>query len=420
MNVKQGAIPFQMIREMIRAGYIPGAAAENIQPSSLDLTVTDEIYRMRGSYLPRAGESVRELVEVGALYKSSLEYPLDRGGIYLIRLNESLRLPKMITAVTTNKSSTGRIDLRTRLVADGITRFDTIPAGHRGSLWIEVAPKSFPVKLYPGMTLNQMRFFFGPAKLNALEHGFAYDNHGLLRDAFGRPIPQSDNRVGEGITMTIDLVGDEGAEDDAIIGWRSLPGASNVLDMKRFDHDPFEFFEPLRKQPKGQLTLTTGVFYILNTKERIVVPPEFAMQMANYDPSVGEFRAHFAGFFDPGFGWNEEDAKRGTTAVLEVEAYGHECVLRDGQPICLMVYERMLAVPEKIYGENVGSHYVGQTGPRLSKWFRAIESRLTEANTRQPAPSDSSAPQNADQKTEESSFTQTVRAWDDDRRFDLG
>lgn len=360
---RSGAIPYQLIREMMAAGYIQGAAEEAVQPSSLDFTLTDEVYRLRGSYLPRSGEPVSAIARHGSLYHTNLNLPLEVGGIYLIHLRETLALPPGIHATSSNKSSSGRIDLRSRLMADGVPRFDSIPAGYHGSLWLEVVPKSFPVKLHPGDRINQIRFFHGDSRFSSLEHRLLYDRYGLLRDASGRTIKANDETVRDGITMTVDL-----ALHD-LVGWSAARSATNVLDTSRFDHDPRDFFEPIHRSPNGELTLRPGTFYILATKEKVLVPPNLAMEMANYDPSKGEFRSHFAGFFDPGWGWREKDEERGTAAVLEVEAFGQEFVLRDGQPICLMVYERLLAPPDKIYGAELGSHYAEQSGPQLAKWF---------------------------------------------------
>ncbi|HWQ99270.1 MAG TPA: 2'-deoxycytidine 5'-triphosphate deaminase [Candidatus Methylomirabilis sp.] len=409
MANRPGALPFQTIRDILQAGYVTGASDAAIQPSSLDLTITDEVYRMRGSYLPRPGEPVKEIISRGSLYTATLNLPLERGGIYLIRLKESLKLPKTIHATVSNKSSSGRIDLRARLVADGLPRFDSVPDGYAGSLWIEVVPKSFPVRLHAGDRVNQIRFFYGNAKLNALEHQIAYDNHRLLRSIDGRHIPSNENIVQEGVTMTIDLLGADGP--DGVIGWRSHPGAWNVLDTARYDHNPFDFFEPIARPRTGELTLTPGTFYVLSTKEKIVVPPHLAAEMANYDPSKGEFRSHFAGFFDPGFGWDADDAKRGTAAVLEVEAFGHECVLRDGQPICLMAFERMLSTPEKLYGQDMKSNYASQSGPRLAKWFSSPSAANPRATT---TPSPIAKP------TVDPAVEPQSPVWDDLGRFDLG
>jgi dCTP deaminase len=364
MHQRQGAIPFQLIREMIQAGYLLGAAEEAIQPASLDLTITDEVYRMRGSYLPRRNETIADIVARGALFRHPMDRPLEQNGIYLIRLKESLKLPPGIHATASNKSSSGRINLRGRLLADGVPRFDEIPQGYRGSLWIELIPKSFPVLLHPGDRVNQIRFFHGDARLSSLEHRIAYDRYGLLRAGSGERIPPTTEIIGRGITMTVDLTTHD------VIGWRARTTPWAVLDTARFDHDPQEFFEPVPRPKSGELVLRPEAFFILATKERVLTPPNYATEMAAYDSSKGEFRSHFAGFFDPGWGWREDDRERGTIAVLEIEAYSHDFVLRDGQPICLMVYERMLAAPEKTYGEQLKSNYGTQQGPQLAKWFK--------------------------------------------------
>ena len=370
---RPGAIPYQLVREMMASGYIMDAAPSAIQPSSLDLTVTDEVYRLRGSYLPRPGERVADIAKHAALYRTNLDLPLEIGGVYLVRLQESLQLPPSIRATSSNKSSSGRIDLRSRLLADGVSRYDSIPAGYIGSLWLEIVPMSFPVKLYPGDRVNQIRFFHGEARLSSLEHRMMYDRYRLLRDANGQTVRPTDEVVRDGITMTIDL------SNEGVVGWWAKRGATSILDTHKFDHDPHEFFEPIQKPKNGELTLRPDTFYILATKEKILVPPTLAVEMANYDPSKGEFRSHFAGFFDPGFGWNDRDEVRGQAAVLEVEAYGHESILRDGQPICLMVYDRLLATPERLYGVDLKSNYSAQTGPRLAKWFTPIDDGAPKA-----------------------------------------
>ncbi len=364
MENRQGALPYQIIREMIAAGYITGASSQAIQPSSLDLTLTGQVYRLRGSYLPRTGETVMEIAQKGALYPTTFDIPLEVGGIYLVKLKEEINLPPNIRAATSNKSSSGRIDLRTRLLVDGVPRFDSVPAGYKGSLWVEIVPNSFSVRLHPGDRLNQMRFFSGDARFNALEHRMMYDRYKLLRKADGQPVPPSEEVIRDGITMTVDLTSVD------IVGWRASCSPAGILDTARYDHDPFDFFEPIPRPKNGELTLEPGTFYILVTKEKILVPPTVAAEMANYDPSKGEFRSHFAGFFDPGWGWRENDTDRGTAAVLEVEAYGQKFVLRDGQPICLMVYERLVSPPEKLYGIDLKSNYKEQSGPRLAKWFK--------------------------------------------------
>ncbi|MDO8584243.1 MAG: 2'-deoxycytidine 5'-triphosphate deaminase [bacterium] len=358
-----GAIPFQMIRDMMEAGYVEHASPEAIQPASLDLTVSDEVYRLRGSYLPRPGEPIRHIIEIGTLFPHPIERPLEKDGIYLVRLQETLKLPPGVRAAASNKSSSGRINLRGRLLADGVPRFDDIPAGYQGSLWLEVSPKSFPVLLHVGDRINQLRFFHGQARLSELEHRIAFDRFGLLRATDGTRVTATSENVGRGITMTVDLLSND------VIGWRAKTTALHFLDTAKFDHDPLDFFEPVTKPKNGELIIHPQAFYILGTKERILAPPSLAMEMAAYDASKGEFRSHFAGFFDPGWGWTTDDTQRGLMAVLEVEAYGHDFVLRDGQPICLMVCERVIAEPTQLYGAK-GSHYNTQQAVKLAKWFK--------------------------------------------------
>lgn len=364
MHDRPGAIPRQLIAEMMEAGYVTGAAAAAIQPSSLDLTIADDAYRMRGSYLPKKSESVEDIIHHGALYKHPLDRPLEVNGTYLIKLAESLALPYSVHATTSSKSSSGRINLRTRLVVDRTPRFDSVPAGYKGPLWLEVIPKSFPILLHPGDRLNQLRFFHGESRLTSFEHRMIYDRFKLLRSADGTPVPASEDSVSAGITMTVDLA------HEGIIAWRAHPSAWSVLDTAKFDHDPLDFFEAVPKPKINEITLREREFYILVTKERIIVPPTFAAEMAAYDPTKGEFRSHYAGFFDPGWGWTEKEADRGWQAVLEVSTHGHDFVLRDGQPICLMVYERLLTKPDALYGADLKSNYAAQTGPRLAKWFK--------------------------------------------------
>jgi dCTP deaminase len=371
-----GAIPYQMMREMMEANYIQGAQTENLQPGSLDLTVTDEAYRMKGSYLPRTGETIEALIKHGSLFRHSLEHPLEKDGVYLIRLQERLNLPPGIHASVSNKSSSGRINLRGRLLADGVSKFDEIPPGYQGSLWIEVITKSFPVLLHPGDRLNQIRFFHGEAKLSSLEHRMLFDRYGLLRDQDGKRLEPTPSNIGRGVTMTIDL------SNFTIVGWKAKETPSHILDTAKFDHEATDFFDPVYRPKNGELILHPNAFFILATKERIVTPPGHASEMAAYDATKGEFRSHFAGFIDPGNGWMPQVGDpQGFVPVLEVEAYGQDFILRDGQPICLIVFERILQIPERLYGTDLKSNYVHQYGPKLAKWFRPVDMKPALAST---------------------------------------
>lgn len=363
-----GAFPSQYIRKLIEDGAISGAETSGIQPSSLDLTLSDEAYRMPGIFLPQPGETVRSLVALAGGERWDLSKPLPLRGVFLIRLRESLALPStVIFAYANNKSSTGRINLQTRLLCDGVSQFDKVPRGYAGELWLVVSPRSFNVKVQPGVALNQLRFFNSDTRLNFTDHKALYEYHTLLWNANGTPIKQEDVQfdLQGGITMSINL-------DQDIIGYSASPNPNITLDMSRFDHDSAQFFRPIQRPEHGRLMLQRDEFYILSTIERIAVPPEFSVEMVAYDPSKGEFRSHYAGFFDPGFGFGERGEVCGTIAVLEVYPHDNDFFLRHGQPICKMVYERLATYPELVYGTGaLKSNYQQQTGPRLSKYFRS-------------------------------------------------
>lgn len=360
----QGVLAFQHIQELLHLGHVHEAREEHLQPSSLDLSISSEIFRMRGTFLPRPGEKIRDIIQNGTLFPVGLNLPLELNGIYLIRLNEILDLPPNISATTNNKSSSGRINLQTRLIINGVPSFDFVPNGYRGELWLEVIPKSFPVKLTYGERLNQMRFWASRDSLTRQAFEQANAQYGFLRGLQQLPLPLGDGVV-PSLTMTVDLTGQE------IVGYRCMPTSSRVLEFNRHDYHPFEFFEPIRRPADGQFIMRRGEFFILATKEGIRVPRELAVEMLPYDVSKGEFRAHYAGFFDPGFGFGNNGELLGSPAVLEVFTHDHDFVLRDGQPICQMLFEKLSAPTEVPYGDTrLTSHYYSQRGPRLSKHFK--------------------------------------------------
>lgn len=359
----QGALPYQHIRSLMDDGRVLGGKKEHLQPSSLDLSLSDEIYRMRGTYLPRIGERVRDLIAHGALYRTTFAQPLELNGIYLCRLNEALVLPQEIGGSANNKSSSGRVNLRARLLADGVQAFDHVPHGYAGELWAEIVPRSFPVKLLPGEQLNQLRFFTTDMRLSAEAHRQTRIAQRLLCDANGNSVLSVGGKDA-GLAMTVDLSGHE------IVGYRSAATTCRVLDFSRRDHDTEDFFTPILRNNEQEIILRRDEFYILSTKEGIRVPPMFAVEMVPYDVGKGEFRSHYAGFFDPGFGYGAQGELSGMCAVLEVFPQDNDVVLRDGQPVCTMVYEHVAELPEVTYGDaRLGSNYSAQRGPRLSKHF---------------------------------------------------
>lgn len=373
---KIGAIPSQKIREMIREGYVKNADEKNIQPASLDLTITNEAYRMKGTFLPRLGETIRDIIKKGVICSVDLTQPLERDGIYWIKLKEELNLPQGIYAFSSNKSSTGRINLQIRLLADYVPRFDRIHPRYKnsdfyqGSLWLEVIPRSFLVKLNSGDHLSQLRFFNSYSRLSSSELKNIYSKYQLFFNEDGYSIPEKEVRIRDDdatLIMTVNL----NIGDGKIVGYKAIH-SNNVLEYQREGcYQPEEFFEPIFTPQDGQLVLKRGEFYLLSAKEFIRVPPQFATEMVAYDISSGEFRTHYAGFFDPGFGYGKEGEVKGTPAVLELRSFDNDFIIRDGQPICKMVYDRLSEPSDLVYGEDrLGSHYATQRGPRLSKHFK--------------------------------------------------
>ncbi|MBI4598844.1 2'-deoxycytidine 5'-triphosphate deaminase [Candidatus Uhrbacteria bacterium] len=365
IDPQKGALPLQRIRELLRASAIENAREEHLQPSSIDLSLSDEAHRMRGTFLPQKGESMRDIVKRGTLFPASLAQPLELCGIYLVRLNEKMRLPPGVYGCANNKSSSGRVNLQTRLLGDGVSQFDKIPPGYTGELWLEIIPKSFPVKLEAGERLNQIRLFTGDTRLSMDEHRADHAAEGFLYGADGERIGGPSLIGNDGIAMTIDLSSQD------VIGYKCSPTTCRVLDFSARNLDPLEFFEPIPRPRDGQIFMRRDEFYIFVTKEWLRVPIPYAVEMIPYDPSYGEFRSHYAGFFDPGWGYGPDGSMKGTPAVLEVFTHDNDFILRDGQPICKVVYERLTEPPEIAYGDpRMGSHYLGQKGPRLGKQFR--------------------------------------------------
>jgi len=366
-----GALPFQHIKMMIANNEIINTGWKNIQPASIDLSISDECYRMKGTFLPRKSERIRDIIRSESLYKMSLDNPIEKNGVYLIRLNERLDLSPDKFAFSSSKSSAGRIDLQTRLIIDNHSRFDCIPAGYKGEMWLQIISKSFLIKLNSGDKLNQIRFFNGDAKLDSRQTVKAYRKYKILFNEKSKFISSKEkliNNGGNGLTMSINL----DKNNNGIFGYKNLL-VDRVLDFsKREYYKAEDFFEPIHSLKDDSLMLEKGSFYIFSTKELIRVPREFSAEMTAYDILSGEFRSHYAGFFDPGFGYGKNGEIKGRQAVLEVRSYDSNFIFRDGQPICQISFERLLEPSKFSYGEEkFGSHYTNQAGPKLSKHFKS-------------------------------------------------
>lgn len=353
-----GVLPDSALRRLIADGAIaadPPITPEQIQPASLDLRLGNTAYRLRASFLAGKGRRVMDRLADFQMHQMDLTdgAVLEKGCVYLVPLAERLRLPAGLTAVANAKSSTGRLDLLTRLVTDDGTEFDRLPEGYDGPLYAEICPRSFSVLVRPGMRLNQLRLRRGQAVLSDAD----------LRDLNARaPLVGGEALIDQGLGFSVDLR----PENGDLVGYRARPH-SGVIDLDRIGaYDAREFWDELRTTD-GRLILDPGAFYILVSRESVAIPADCAAEMAPYLAMVGEFRVHYAGFFDPGFGIG--DAGAGARGVLEVRCHEAPFVLEHGQVVGRLVYERMAAQPDRLYGAGIKSNYQGQ-GLKLAKQFR--------------------------------------------------
>lgn len=355
-----GVLASQNIRTMIGSGQItaePAVEEAQIQPASLDLRLGTTAWRVRASFLAGNGHKVAERLSELEMHQVDLSAGavLEKGCVYVVPLMESLALPDGITAVANAKSSTGRLDLLTRVITDEGVEFDRVQPGYSGPLYAEICPRSFSVLVRPGMRLNQIRFREGQA---------------ILDDAELRELHVSDNLVSgeavidEGLGFSVDLK----PTGTDLVGYRAKPH-TGVIDLDRIgEYDPKDYWEEVRTND-GQIILDPGAFYILVSREAVHIPPGYAAEMAPYLAMVGEFRVHYAGFFDPGFG-HDAAGGTGSRGVLEVRCHEAPFVLEHAQVVGRLVYERMLEIPETLYGAGIKSNYQGQ-GLKLSKHFKA-------------------------------------------------
>jgi dCTP deaminase len=363
-----GILPSQTIATMIRDGQIRSSQPvqeAQIQPASLDLRLGRRAYRVRASFLPGQEASVLDTVAALDAYEIDISAGavLERGCVYVVPLQESLALHPEISALTNPKSSIGRLDVLTRLITDGAVAFDRVTDGYHGPLYAEIVPRTFSIVVRPGSRLNQIRFRRGVAQLPAIELA-QHHAAGHLLDGANHAAALRDNLLG----VTIDL---EGGSTDSLVGWRARRHTDRI-DLDRVDHyEPLAFWEPIHRSSNSTFILDPDAFYILATREKVRIPPHLTAEMIAYDTQVGEFRVHYAGFFDPGFGC--DTLSGGSRAVLEVRSHEVPFVLKHGQTIGWLRYERMAGAPDRLYGPRIGSSYQSQ-GLALAKQFRATSS----------------------------------------------
>ncbi|HCY98579.1 MAG: 2'-deoxycytidine 5'-triphosphate deaminase [Rhodobacterales bacterium RIFCSPHIGHO2_02_FULL_62_130] len=355
----RGVLPAQALRALIGTGAItatPEILDAQIQPASLDLRLGPVAYRVRASFLAGNGRKVADRIAEFEMHRMDLTAGavLEKGCVYVIPLMEHLALPAGITAVANAKSSTGRLDLLTRSITDGGTEFDRIPEGYHGPLYAEVCPKSFSVLVRAGQRLNQIRFRSGQSVLTDPE---------LVALNAVEPLVSGEAMISEGLGFSVDL---RPASGD-LVGYRAKPH-TGVIDLDKIGHYPAsEFWEEVRSKD-GRIILDPGAFYILVSREAVTIPPDYAAEMAPFLAMVGEFRVHYAGFFDPGFG-HAEAGGAGSRGVLEVRCHEAPFVLEHGQVVGRLVYEKMASRPETLYGREIASNYQGQ-GLKLAKQFK--------------------------------------------------
>lgn len=368
-NFKEGVFPSQMFEKLIQNSMLKSdepIESGQIQPASMDLRLSEKAYRVRAGFLPGDGNSVMSRMEELKMHEVDISESgvLEKGAVYIIPLIESLDLTADIHGLASPKSTTGRLDILTRLICDNGTSFDQVPEGYTGRLYVEVSPITFSIIAHKGDKLNQLRLRQGSSVLTDAEL--------VDLDANSALVYNNDKQVEkpmfcEGVWLSVDL---EGKNGNNIVGYRARKNAP-LVDLQKISHyDIEEFWEPIHKPSSGKLILNPEDFYILASRECLRVPADYSAEMMAYETQAGELRVHYAGFFDPGFGCDVAgEGGFGTTGVLEIRSHDVPFVLEHGQRICRMVYERLSEVPEKIYSQNIGSNYAGQT-LKLAKQFK--------------------------------------------------
>ena len=365
-----GIFAAQHLRTAIDGGWLKGPPdlVQRIQPASVDLTLGTTAYRLLCSFLPDRQSTVDQTLPRYALEEFSIEKGaiLERGRPYLIPLQESVALPESVRGRANPKSSTGRLDIFTRVISDSNARFDDISPGYGGPLYLEVVPRSFIIRVQTGLSLSQVRLLTGDpgeARLSDAELAELHLAAALVLDD-DRPVPSHDLDLAEGLFLSLDLTPDEHGH----VGYRARKN-SRVLDLSavgRYTWD--EFWEPVHADQGRRLMLEPEEFYLLLSREAVSIPPELAAEMSAYDPAAGELRTHYAGFFDPGFGYRGEGWPSGSRATLEVRARDVAFMVEHGQRICKLTFERLHEATEMLYGQSIGSTYQDQK-LTLSKHF---------------------------------------------------
>lgn len=362
-----GALPSQEIRRLSGDGQLSlgGRSIDEakIQPASYDLTLGQRAWCVKSTFLPAPGQTIVEALKRYALYSFSMKQPsvLTVGSTFVIELQDQFALGDDISALVSPKSSSGRINLWVRTMVDGVSRFDQMPAGYHGPAYAMVTPKSWPVRLSAGDSLTQLRLFRGIVdQLQTRELELLNRTEGLIFDPVGNRIDGHEQIVRDGILLTVNL-------DNDIVAYQAKHSIE-LLDLAKIKgHNRDDFFTPISRSDNLELVLKEGEFYILPSYEHVKVPLDYAAEMIAYDIAAGEFRSHYAGFFDPGWGCDGEG--KGTPIVLEILPH-ENVILRHRQPVCKTAYQLLTERSDRPYGAGIKSNYHGQSGPKLSKHFK--------------------------------------------------
>ncbi len=365
---KEGILPAQEIRELIKNGKICSSVAiseDQIQPASIDLRLSDKAYKLRASFLPSAMSLIGPRIKQLLVEEIDLSRPtlLEPGNVYIAQAIEYLALPPDMEAKANPKSTTGRLDIFTRLLTERQQIFESVPKGYSGELYVEIFPRTFPIIVRTGTKLNQLRFYRGESQADDEQLRKLAQKRPLVYENGGVP---SKPTIRGGLRLSIDLSGHEGS----VVAYKGKKTQSPIDLAGIGVYDVEKFWQPFYAQTLGgSLILNPGEFYLLASKERVSVPADYAAEMESYDPSIGEFTVHYAGFFDPGFGFGESGEIKGTSAVLEVRAHEVPILLEDSREIGRLIYHKMADRPDKIYGSGIGSSYQQQR-LALSKQFK--------------------------------------------------
>jgi dCTP deaminase len=368
-GAQSGVFPSQALSAAIEREWVSSGdyriRPEAIQPASIDLRLGDFAWALRCSFLPDVSSTVEEKIEGLAFQRIDLRdgAVLERDRPYLVPLIEELALPDDVRAKANPKSSTGRLDVFTRVISDGHHRFDDVRAGYRGRLYLEVVPRSFAIQVKTGLSLNQLRLARGDVRLSD-ERIRALQEQEPLLYMDSEPVPEDELAVSDGLFLSLDLSGPA----DRVVGYRakknSLPVDLSRIRAYRWS----DYWDPVFPEQGGRVVLEPEIFYLLLSAEGVSIPPQIAAEMMAYDPTAGELRTHYAGFFDPGFGYDPSGARPGSRAALEVRARDVSFMVEHRQPVCKLGLEWMEAPAERLYGADLGSNYQGQV-TMLSKHF---------------------------------------------------